>query len=146
MLSTLLIGLAASTATTTPHHVVPVEHNGRTVQASYHGDVRVAHRQVGMAASPGKMGTARCMWTANVKVERRLAGADGAAVLHPVHVGDATAFSGEHPGDCMASGKAIRTQVARHDDKVRAHVEAVAAADAPRLRAELNQAPRYAAR
>lgn len=147
MLSTLILGLtAATTAAAAPHHVVPVDHHGRTVHATYRGDVRVAHRQVGMAAAPGKMGTARCRWTASVQVQRHLATPDGSALLHPVPVGEPATFTGEHPADCLIAGKPIAEQVARHDAKVRDHLRVVAEADAPRLRADLDRARQFAAR
>lgn len=146
MLSTILIVLTATSAAAVPPHTVAVEHHGRTMQASYHGDVRVARKQVGAAVAPGKMGTTRCMWTAKIHVERRLSGADGSAALLPTRVGEPARLTGHHPGDCLTARRAIATQVAEADEDVRAHLRAVAAEDAPRLRAELDQARRYAAR
>jgi hypothetical protein len=146
LLSTILTALAATTAAAAPHYAVPVEHHGRAMQATYHGDVRVTHRQVGTVVAPGKMGTSRCRWTAAVHVERRLHGPDGTPVLMPASVGEPGRLTGEHPGDCLIARKPIAAQVARHDDRVRDHVRIVAEADAPRLRAELDHARRYAAR
>ncbi|MET0270856.1 MAG: hypothetical protein ABW173_10540, partial [Sphingomonas sp.] len=135
----ILAGIAAGLAATPPtdlvHHV-DLDHGARTVRVSYHGDVTVRQKQVGMSL-PGRQGTARCVWQAEMQVERRIAGAPAGGV-RPVNGGPAA--SGSRHGDCTAMRKAIAKEVAAATPDMHQALAEAARRDRPQLLADLDGA------
>lgn len=135
ILTGIVAGLAATPPTGLVHHV-DVPHGARTVRVSYHGDVTVRHKQVGMSLA-GRQGTARCVWQAEMRVERRIAGAP-AGGIRPVESGPAA--SGSRHGDCTAMRKAIAQEVAAAAPDMNRALADAARMDRPQLLADLDGA------
>lgn len=136
ILTGIAAGLAATPPTALVHHV-DVPHAERTVRVSYHGDVTVRQKQVGMSLA-GRQGSARCVWKADLRVERRIAGMPAGGVARPVD--DAPSVSGSRHGDCVAMRKAIAQEVAAAEPEMRTALAEAAARDRPQLLAELDGA------
>lgn len=126
-----LLALAAVGAA----HTVQLEHGGARIEAEYHARTEIQRRTIG-AYTPNRMNVQRCMWTAIVAVDRRLAGNPALART----VASDLRLSGSLPGACQGKADAVAREVARRDDKIRAHVVAAAAQDRPQLLAELEGA------
>ena len=114
-------------------HAVEIEHGGSRIDAEYHARTEIQTRTIGSYA-PNRMDGRRCLWTATVVVDRKLTG--HAALTRTVS--DDLRLTGSLPGACRAKGDAVEREVARRDDKVKAHVVAVAQQDRAQLLAELD--------
>jgi hypothetical protein len=136
---TLFATLAAATlAQATPAaliHSVPITHSGGQATAIYEARPVLATRQVGMSAGT-RMSSVRCVWTADVAIERRLVaaggGATGVRTLAPVKT-----VGGSLPGDCAVNRKAIDRDLAARAPELKAHLLAVAGQDQRDLLAEV---------
>lgn len=135
MMAGLAAGLLATPPTGLVHHI-DLEHDSRPVRVSYHGDVIVRHRQVGMSLA-GRQGTARCVWQADMRVERRIAGAPMGS-MRAVDAGPAA--SGSRHGDCLTMRRAIAREVAAAAPDMRAALAEAALRDRPQLLADLDGA------
>lgn len=126
-----LLALAAVAAA----HSVELEHGGGRIGAQYHARTEVETRTIG-AYAPNRMESRRCLWTATVVVDRQLAG----HVALNRTVSRDLQLKGSLAGACKGRDGHIAREVARHAEKVRAHLVAVAEEDRARLVAELDAA------
>lgn len=129
-MSLILIALAAAAS-----HSVALEHHGQQLGATYTARADTQARTVGAKAGT-RMDSQRCLWTANIVVDRTLDHGPAHSRTLPTDM----RFSGSEPGAChpaRAPGEAV---VARNSDKIRASLVALAQADRAPLLAELDSA------
>ncbi len=120
-------------------HQVEVPHGDRQVTAVYRPKTQVTYRQIGNM-TPNRPSTARCMWKAEVSVERHLQAPVGQG-SHVVRTLVPTKLiEGQTNGRCAQGRDQVNSAIARRADEVRAHVLAVAAQDRNALMAELSVA------
>ncbi len=118
-------------------HRVEVPHGERQVTAVYQPKTMVSYRQVGNM-TPNRPSTARCMWKAEISVERHLQAPAGQG-SHVVRTLVPTKLiEGSTNGRCAQGKEQVSTALARRTDEVRSHVLAVAAEDRNALMAELS--------
>ncbi|WP_439469286.1 hypothetical protein [Blastomonas fulva] len=118
-------------------HQVEVPHGERQVTAVYQPKTMVSYRQVGNM-TPNRPSTARCMWKAEISVERRLQAPAGQG-SHVVRTLVPTKLiEGSTNGRCAQGKEQVSSALARRTDEVRSHVLAVAAEDRNALMAELS--------
>ncbi len=118
-------------------HQVDVPHGESQVTAVYQPKTLVSYRQVGNM-TPNRASTARCMWKAEISVERHLQAPAGQG-SHVVRTLVPTKLiEGSTNGRCAQGKQQASIAIARRSDEVRAHVLAVAAEDRNALMAELN--------
>jgi hypothetical protein len=118
-------------------HQVEVPHGERQVTAVYQPKTMVSYRQVGNM-TPNRPSTARCMWKAEISVERHLQAPAGQG-SHVVRTLVPTKLiEGSTNGRCAQGKEQISSALARRTDEVRSHVLAVAAEDRNALMAELS--------
>ena len=139
----LLAGLAAGAAFAAPaqsdvEHRTRITHSSGPVEAAYRGRVDITHRQLGAATPGGRPSTLRCLWSANVIVDRAATSASGLTLARSVDGG--SAIAGHRAGWCDTHRESIAQEVARRTDQLRTHVEVLAAEDHDVLRAELDRA------
>ena len=134
----LAMGLAAAAldpALPAFEHQARVEHDGRTVDAAYRTRVSVTQRQIGAVAKGGMPSTLRCVWRADVSLERE-------ARLEPRvrlarSFGRSGVVEGSRPGWCSTHKRAIAREVAQRAGEIEARAIALAGEDEAVLRAEL---------
>jgi hypothetical protein len=136
MLLTLIA--AASVASAAPvewtHQVaVPVGHGKANAVYVARPDVKL--RQIGMAAGT-RMSTERCLWTADINVERRLE-APGVEIAGRREMPATKTLSGSRHGACMHQRSAIDTEIAAQSPAINAHLVEVAERDQRDLRSEI---------
>ncbi len=144
MFTIIVAGLAAGLAAIPPtddlvHHV-EISRGDTPMRVSYRAAVDVERRQVGMTP-PTRMGSARCAWQADVRVERRIAGTETAA--HPSlgrTIDAGPPLTGSRPGDCLTTRRGVDKDIAGRMPEVKAMLAAVAQRDAPQLLADLDGA------
>ena len=132
-------GAAATLAQATPAaltHSVPITHSGGQATAIYEARPALAARQVGMSAGT-RMSSVRCVWTADVAIERRLVAAGGGATSGVRMLAPVKTVGGSLPGDCAVNRKAIDRDLAARAPELKAHLLAVAGQDQRDLRAEV---------
>ena len=137
MIFLTLMGAAVMAHITPPQwtHSVPVAHGNGQVTATYFGRPDVTTRQIGMSAGT-RMSSERCLWRADIIVERRLAhSASSEAALRDM--ADTKSFSGSQTGTCAINRHLIDQQIAAKTPEIKAHLVAVAARDQNALRAEI---------
>ncbi|MCO5792279.1 MAG: hypothetical protein HEQ21_05625 [Blastomonas sp.] len=118
-------------------HQVEVPHGERQVTAVYQPKTMVSYRQVGNM-TPNRPSTARCMWKAEISVERHLQAPAGQG-SHVVRTLVPTKLiEGSTNGRCAQGKEQVSSALARRTDEVRSHVLAVAAEDRNALMAELS--------
>jgi len=118
-------------------HQVEVPHGERQVTAVYQPRTMVSYRQLGNM-TPNRQSTARCIWKAEISVERQLLAPVGQG-SHVVRTLVPTKLiEGSTNGRCAQGKDQVDSAIARRSDEVRAHVLAVAAEDRTALMAELN--------
>lgn len=141
MFWTLALAAALSGAASEPIvHDVTVDHRGTNVAARYHGEIAITTRQRGMAA-PMRTSSEQCDWTATLNVDRQFS--DAGTASRPVT--SERVANGTRVGNCRALGKQIEREVAARRDAFQDRLVAVAAADRPKLLAELELIGKYAA-
>lgn len=128
-MSIYLLALAALTAT----HVVQIDHKGAPVEATYNAHTDIRTKTIG-AHTPNRTDGRRCLWTANVTIERTLAHTP--ALTRTISRDEA--ISGNEAGPCRRDTASIEKQVARHDDRIKAQLAAAAEQDRAQLLAELD--------
>ncbi|MDO7833798.1 hypothetical protein Q4610_01950 [Sphingobium sp. HBC34] len=126
---TMLIALAAAAAS----HSVSIEHHGQQLGATYTARAEMRRWTVG-ARTPNRMDAQRCHWTATIMVDRKL---DHGPALARTIATD-TRFSGSESGACTPGRQSGERTLARHQDRIEAHLVAVAQADRAPLLAELD--------
>lgn len=118
-------------------HQVEVAHGDRQVTAVYQPKTAISYRQVGNM-TPNRPGTARCIWKAEISVERHLQAPAGQG-SHVVRTLVPTKLiTGSTNGRCAQGKEQAQAAIARRTDEVRDHVLAVAAEDRNALMAELD--------
>lgn len=118
-------------------HQVEIPHGERQVTAVYQPKTLVSYRQIGNM-SPNRPSSARCLWKAEIAVERHLQAPAGEG-SHVVRTLVPTKLiEGSTNGRCAQGKDQANTAIARRADEVRAHVLAVAAEDRTALMAELS--------
>jgi hypothetical protein len=131
-LTAAMMGSAVAPAAVVSHSV-PLTHGTTTATAIYEARPQITTRSVGL--SPGtRQGSLRCLWTAEIMVERHLKGEHGVAMRT---LAPAKTLSGSRPGRCHNSSKAIDAEIAARAPEIRSHLLAVAERDARDLRTEL---------
>lgn len=135
-----LAGLVSPALATDPEgfrHQVEVPHGDRQVTAIYQPKTMVSYRQVGNM-TPNRPSTARCLWKAEISVERHLQAPAGQG-SHVVRTLVPTKLiEGSTHGRCAQGKEQAESAIARRSDEVKAHVLAVAAEDRNALMAELS--------
>ncbi|MBM6575487.1 hypothetical protein KCP91_03835 [Microvirga sp. SRT01] len=135
----LMLGLASATIpAATIDHSITIDHRTGPIDARYRGTVAVEHKQVGSIAPPGRASTLRCMWSANMIVDRHATAATGTTMMRNI-VRD-NVVSGSRPGWCDKHRGSIAKEVAAKVKDMDSHVVAVAQEDHDVLRAELDRA------
>ncbi len=135
----LILGLAAATVpAATVDHATRIDHHSGPVDARYRGTVAVAHRQVGSVAPGGRASTLRCMWSANMVVDRHATAATGTTMTRNFVRNDIA--SGSRAGWCDTQRNSIAKEVAARMQDMNGHIVAVAQEDHDVLRAELDRA------
>lgn len=118
-------------------HQVVVPHSTGDVTAVYQPKTLVSYRQIGNM-TPNRPSTARCLWKAEISVERHLQppagqGSHVVRTLVPTRL-----IEGQTLGRCAQGRDQVAAAIARRSDDVRNHVLAVAAEDKSALMAELS--------
>ncbi len=131
-------GLLLGSPTAAADHRVEIDHRGQRVDVTYRSAMDVAHKQVGAVSAPGRAGTLRCAWKANVSVERQARSAAGHVLTRTI-ASDAP-IEGSRPGWCSGQRNAIAQEVAARTGEVREHLLAVAERDREALALELDAA------
>ena len=130
----LLATLAAATIVqATPaqwSHSVPVASGNPGTTATYIARPSVKVRQIGMAPGP-RPGTMRCVWTADIAVERSLGGNTVRAIASDKRL------SGSRHGGCIHNRSEIDREIAGKGLEINAHLVELAARDQQQLRAEV---------
>lgn len=121
-------------------HRVRIDHASGPVDAHYRSTVKVATKQVGTAAGPGKMSTLACTWRADVTVEREARNASGSVMRRSI-ASDGV-IEGRRAGWCSTHRDSIDAEVARHGETLRGHLVEVARDDHKVLNGELDGLPR----
>lgn len=134
----LTIIAAATVATTAPAqwtHEVAVPHGHGKANAVYVARPDVKLRQIGMAAGT-RMSTERCLWTADINVERRLE-APGVENAGRRDMPTTKTLSGSRHGACAHQRSAIDSEIAAQAPAINAHLIEVAERDQRELRTEI---------
>lgn len=118
-------------------HQVEIPHGEHQVTAVYQPKTLVSYRQVGNM-TPNRPSTARCLWKAEVSVERHLQAPAGQGSHIVRTLVPTKLIEGSTNGRCAQRKKQVNSAIARKSDEVRAHVLAVAAEDRNALMAELS--------
>lgn len=136
-MSILLAMSLAAAAEPVPElgHRIRIEHPTGAVEADYTTRVEIRHRQIGMDMKPGMPSTAQCSWRADIVVERTARHANGTRLLRQMTRQGVA--QGARPGWCAGHRTGIAREVAGRTDAIRAHVAALARADAALLKTEL---------
>lgn len=118
-------------------HRVTVPSGDAQLTAVYQPRTLISYRQIGNM-TPNRPSTARCLWKAEVSVERHLQppagqGSHMVRTLVPTKL-----IEGQTIGRCAQGKQQVSAAIARRSDEVRAHVLAVAAEDHTALMAELD--------
>lgn len=141
-----LLALAASATLSMaaqPVHTVSLDHRGTTYNVDYRPHVETRLRTIGMSAGP-RPSTQKCVVTADVSVERVIAGQSGQSghelkALLPAR----KSFTEHLPGSCQ--GRDAATILAGKSGSVSAHLARAAAADRPGALAAIDSAHHFAA-
>ncbi|MFZ4688832.1 MAG: hypothetical protein ACOYLS_06320 [Polymorphobacter sp.] len=134
-LATLAAATLAQAAPTEWTHTVPVAHADTNATATYVARPNITTRQIGMATGT-RPSTVRCIWTADISVERRL-GTPAGDTSGVREIASTKTFSGSRHGSCMNNRRAINQEIAAKAPEVNAHLLAVADRDQRELRSEI---------
>jgi hypothetical protein len=117
-------------------HRTSIEHAGRAVDAEYRARVLVTRRQIGSAPKSGMPSTLRCVWSADISLERHAS--VGPKVRLSRAFGRDGVIEGNRAGWCSMHDKAIAREVAKRAGEIEARAIALAREDEAVLRAELD--------
>lgn len=115
-------------------HSIAIDHKGNRFTATYAATPEVRTRQVGMAAGT-RMSTERCIWTADIAVERRIGGS--AAPEAARRLPSTKRLSGSVPGACRSASPSIDREIAARAEDITTHLERVAQRDQQQILGEL---------
>ena len=143
---TILAMLASATMAVPPpdSHIVRLDHQGRALDVSYQGRLKVETRQVGIAP-PTRMSTERCHWTAELTIERSVTPAGGADPVLRRSLPSDKKMSGSRSGGCKQNKAAITRELAGKHAILQAQLREVADRDQRALLAELTAHAQLAA-
>ncbi|NJC09214.1 hypothetical protein [Polymorphobacter fuscus] len=133
------LAAAAAIAQATPAqwtHSVPVDHGRGQATAIYEARPVVSTRQIGTSMGT-RMSTARCLWTADIAVERRLE-TSGVNQTGTREMAAVKTLKGSRHGACATSRGSIDKEIAAQTPAIRAHLVAVAERDQQELRTEID--------
>lgn len=133
------LGMLLSAAAVLPDadHATVVYHALGTTQVEYRGNVALEHRQVGSVAPGGRPPTLRCIWTANLRVDRVATHISGSTASRSfVHKDVAR---GHHPGWCPGNSSSRGGNLATRVPEIDKPLQKAIAADQATLMAELNR-------
>lgn len=136
VLSLLVISgaLLAAPAAARIAHETSLTYEGATLSVTYEPRTRMTLRQSGL----GPRGTAACLWTAEVSVERKFADASGRPVEALTRtVGEPMVTRGSQPGHCTYFQRNQAAILDSNSKKIRAFLAEAAANDEARLQAEM---------
>lgn len=137
LFSTIAVALAAASTAPLAAHTLAVPHASGTAQAEYRGAIGVQHRQIGTPSPGGRPSTLRCVWTANIKVNRVASTAAGMLASRSFVQEDVA--NGSRPGWCSANRSVIARDVAQRLGDGSTHLARAAAADRAVLLTELDR-------
>ena len=129
ILLTLAVAAAVQPGPARWTHTAPVAHGSGQVTATYIARPVVATRQIGTSMG-SRMSTERCVWTAEIGVERQLG--DGSRALASTKT-----FKGSRHGSCAINRDAIDREIAAKAPEINAHLMTVAEHDQRELRSEI---------
>ena len=135
LLAILAVASVAGATPATWTHTVPVTHGPGTGTAGYTAYPVIATRQIGMAAGT-RMSSKRCVWTADIAVERRLETA-GVERTGRREMPATRTLKGSRPGACTGNRHVIDQEIAAQTPAITAHLVAVAERDQRDLRSEI---------
>jgi hypothetical protein len=139
MLLALLAAASVASATApvpaTWTHSVQVTHGTADANAIYTARPIVTTRDIGMSAGT-RMSSQRCVWTADIAVERRLEAA-GMESTGRREMPSTKTLTGSRPGACVGNRRLIDQEIAGHTPAIEAHLVAVAERDQRDLRSEI---------
>lgn len=139
MIATVLATLSAATAAGNTH-MTTIEHGGAPLTVAYQADLDISHRQIGGLAPPGRQSSLRCLWTADVAVDRQVR-RDGVVVpALSRRVSTREHLTGSRPGSCEQARAGIAREVAARGRTVRDHLAEVAERDRAAILAEIESA------
>ncbi|MDP1026428.1 hypothetical protein Q5H91_04325 [Sphingomonas sp. KR1UV-12] len=133
----LMLGAAAAAQVPPVDHVVRVDHDSGPVDARYNGNVAMTYRQVGATAPGGRPSTLRCLWSADMVVDRQARAISGSTLARSFS--RQAVMNGSRHGWCDAHRAAIDQEVAARRDDLHGHVRAMAAEDHEILRHEIDR-------
>ena len=136
---TFLLALAAATAALAGPaqwtHTTAVAHGNGQATATYTARPHITTRQIGMSGGT-RMSTERCIWIADISVDRRLAPAGG-DTMGLRDMASIKTLKGSRPGACANSRRVIDREIAAKTPDIKAHLMAVAERDQRELRTEI---------
>lgn len=133
----LILGLAIAAPAATIDHSARLDHHSGPVDTRYRGSVSVNHKQVGAVAPGGRPSTLRCMWSADMTVDRHATTAAGTLMTR--RISREGVVSGNRSGWCDTNKASIAKEVAVRMQTMNHHLTAVAQEDHEYLRLELDQ-------
>ena len=129
--------LAGASALPAVEHRTRIEHSGDVVDVHYRSEISLVTRQIGSAAKAGIPSTLRCLWRADLDVQREAIGRAGAQLARGID--RAGVLEGSRPGWCDAHRASIAQELARRADQIRTEVNALAQEDHDVLKAEIER-------
>lgn len=146
-MSLLLAVVAAAAAASAPApqtaHSVQLDHRGSTYRVDYRTHVKTSTRAIGIA--PGtRTSSQRCVITANVAVERVIAGGQEGHALASMIPGTES-FTRQLPGDCTGRQDQATALLDEKSQAIATHVARLAAADRQDALAAIDSAHHFAA-
>lgn len=136
-LATIAAALAVASTAPLAAHSLAVPHASGTAPAEYRGAIGVQHKQVGTPSPGGRPSTLRCVWTANMEVNRVASTAAGALASRSFVQADVA--NGSRPGWCSANRSVIARDVAQRLGDGSEHLAQAAAEDRAVLLTELDR-------
>lgn len=133
----MALGLATASGTAPAVHVVSLDHASGAVQAEYRGQIAIKQKQIGTSAPAGRPSTLRCVWEANLTVDRTATTGSGNLASRSF-IQDGIA-KGSRAGWCSTNGAAIARDASRSMGDVSQHLAAAAQRDGDTLLSELDQ-------
>ena len=117
-------------------HEIAVPHGHGKATAVYVARPVISIRQIGTAAGT-RMSSERCLWTADINVERHLAmpGSDAAGRRE---MPATKTLTGSRHGNCAQQTRNIDREIAAQSPAIEAHLVAVAERDQRELRTEID--------
>ena len=120
-------------------HQDQVAHQGATYSLSYRPHVETSMRTIGQSVG-SRPSTERCLWRANITLNREISRADSSERLVKRVHGDGHQVEGQAPGKCGRDRGHIKDMIAAKVAGAQDHVVAMAQADRPAALADIDAA------